>query len=188
MNSYPIISNTGTVQQFVECWKEYYNEYSDEIYYDHITNDPLEEEDIRTLFEWKNGMVLSGAKINAIESKVLNKIDLINDLRHASQVDFENINDQFKDLAAIWRIFVMHIINPFAFPIFDQHVYRAMRYLKNNLVEDLKNDDQAKIAVYKNEYLPFYKEMAVEIDDPRNCDKALWAFGKFLTQAKREEV
>jgi len=188
MNNYPIISNTGTIKQFVDCWREYYNAYSEDIYSTHITNDPLEEEDIRVLFKWKNGMSLSGSKTKVLESKVLNRLDVINELRNERDIDFDSLNEQFKDLAAIWRIFVMHIINPFEFPIFDQHVYRAMRFLKNNRVEDLKNDDLVKIELYKNGYLPFYKDLVSGLDDLRSCDKALWAFGKFLAQAKKEEA
>jgi len=173
MNNLPIISDTGTVQQFVECWKEYYNEYDEEIYYTHMTNDPITENDIRALFEWKNGMTLSGAKMNSIESKVLNKTNLINELRNTANLDFDTLNNHFIDLAAIWRIFVLHIINPFEFPIFDQHVFRAMRFIKTHKVEDLKNDDLAKIEIYKNEYLPFYWDLAKGLDDLRSCDKAL---------------
>ena len=188
MNNYPIISNTGTVQQFVECWKEYYNAYSDDTYFKHITNDPLDTKDIRELFNWKNGMALSYAKKKSIESKVLVKLDLINSLRRNKHLEFDQLNEHFNDVAAIWRIFIMHIINPAEFPIFDQHVFRAMRYLKTHRVEELKNEDNVKIAIYKNEYLQFYNEFSSGINDLRSCDKALWAFGKFLTQAKKEEA
>lgn len=184
MNKYPIIKHVGSVTQFIDCWSKYYNAYSDEIYFSHINNDLLSENDIRELFVWKNGMKLSDLKSHSIETKVISKLMVINTLRKTDKLDFDTISANFKDVSAIWKIFLMHIINPAEFPIFDQHVYRAMRYIKTNQIEELRNNDQIKLRIYENEYLVFYRDLSSEINDYRKLDKALWAFGKFLTQGR----
>jgi len=41
-------------------------------------------------------------------------------------------------MSAIWQIFLLHIIDPTNYPIFDQHVYRAHYYLEHRTIIDEK--------------------------------------------------
>jgi hypothetical protein len=78
----------------------------------------------------------------------------------------------------IWRIFFLHIHQPERFPIFDQHVFRAMRYIQAGNGAELPIDPNERIRIYTDEYLQFHEAFGVYQD--RSVDKALWAFGKFL--------
>jgi hypothetical protein len=81
---------------------------------------------------------------------------------------------------AIWRIFWLHLQHHLRFPIYDQHVHRAMAYLLNH--PDSKREapahNPAKIHAYLNEYRGFFARF--DGHDPRQVDRALWSFGRFL--------
>jgi hypothetical protein len=82
---------------------------------------------------------------------------------------------------AIWNIFFLHVWDQ-QFPIFDQHVYRAMRFIESRQITEIPVANARKIEIYLKEYLPFYKnlEQYLETIQPRDLDRALWKFGQFL--------
>ena len=71
MTDFPIIVNIGTINQFIDCWSKYYDYRGNEIYFKHLNKNPLETEDIRELFKWKNGMRLSTLKGISFETKIM---------------------------------------------------------------------------------------------------------------------
>jgi hypothetical protein len=187
MTDFPIIVNKGTISQFIDCWSKYYDFSGNEIYFKHLNKNTLEASDIRELFKWKNGMRLSTLKGISFETKIMPRLDIINDLKSDKSLAFQTINDSFHDVSAIWRIFLAHIINPSRFPIFDQHVYRAMIYLQTKKIEELKNSDKVKLEKYENEYLEFFNDISTEISDYKKYDEAMWAFGRFLKQNNQKK-
>jgi hypothetical protein len=74
----------------------------------------------------------------------------------------------------------MHCIDPKTWPIFDQHTYRAMRFMKSGKLEEISSAKTEVYDTYKNEYIPFVKTLN---SDQRKIDKALFAFGQFLKMA-----
>ena len=81
---------------------------------------------------------------------------------------------------AIWRIFWLHLQHPKLFPIYDQHVHRAMAFLQTGEREEIPDYDPQKVESYWRRYLPFHATF--EGIESRSVDKALWAFGKFLKE------
>jgi hypothetical protein len=81
---------------------------------------------------------------------------------------------------AIWNIFYMHCIDPDVWPIFDQHTYRAMHFMKFGQVAELPKPKAKIYEAYKAEYLPFFMPLH---SDRRKADRALFAFGQFLKLA-----
>jgi hypothetical protein len=84
----------------------------------------------------------------------------------------------------------MHCFHPDRFPIYDQHVYRAMVFIQEGGMEELNGlSDKAAIKTYLERYLPFHREFE-KLNLPfdrnkdgarhRNIDRALWTFGKCL--------
>lgn len=184
MIKFPVISDTGTINQFIDCWSRFYDYSGTDTYHKHLKNHPLTVDDLHELFKWKNGMRLSVLKDNSLETKIIPKLKIINNLRGERKLSFQTINDNFSDVSAIWRIFLAHIINSEKFPIFDQHVYRAMIFLLTNKIEELKNNDQIKLHKYEHEYLIFFNSVSPEITDYKKYDEAMWTFGKFLSQSR----
>ncbi len=80
----------------------------------------------------------------------------------------------------------MHIIQPEQYPIFDQHVYRAFKYIVEHVNDaTLPLYDRYNMKIYFNDYLPFYLNCKENMNDrftSKQLDDALWLFGKFLNQ------
>jgi hypothetical protein len=66
------------------------------------------------------------------------------------------------------------------YPIYDQHVHRAMRFIQTGARDEIPAADAQRINAYLDGYVPFHSLFAAL--DPRQVDKALWAFGKFLSE------
>ena len=65
------------------------------------------------------------------------------------------------------KSFLLHIIKPSDCPIFDQHVYRAFRFIQYQDDKLLRFTRTARINVFYKEYYPFFldmKDLADEYD------------------------
>ena len=88
--------------------------------------------------------------------------------------------------ALIIPAFVLHVLSPLYYPIYDQHVERAKRAL---LAKPL-NKDSSKLTLnsYKC-YQSFFNKIVAQykaesnLRDQKTVDKALWSFGKWLKTA-----
>ncbi len=88
--------------------------------------------------------------------------------------------------------FLLHILNPRVFPIFDQHVERTRRFLMG---QDLNVSSVGlQIADYA-QYTAFWFKLlldlgldvtTVEYERIKHVDEALWAMGKHLKQMRKD--
>lgn len=53
-----------------------------------------------------------------------------------------------------------------------------MVYIEDRKIEELSNNDDQKIDLYLDRYIPFHQRFGAI--DQRSIDKALWFYGKFL--------
>lgn len=166
----------ATPSQFVEFWGRRYPN-SDEHLYDNNIGLDLTEQRITELFLWKNGGPLSGKKQLAVRRFVEHTGELKQCLPDQSAAD---LLYRFSDGGAIWRIFWLHCWQPLRFPIYDQHVHRAMVFIQTGQLEEIPTYDPRKIEAYVRRYLPFHAEF--DGMEGRTVDKALWAYGKFLKE------
>lgn len=65
------------------------------------------------------------------------------------------------------------------FPIYDQHVHRAMAHLQGWTELEIPKSNKKKIEIYLEEYLDFYNSFKGL--PHKKVDEALWSYGKFLT-------
>jgi hypothetical protein len=109
-----------SISEFLSHWAKTYS-YDDAWKYDNNIGKPLSEQSRLELFEWKNGKRIAEKKINSIR-------------RNYPLVFNGDLKTRYLDASAaggaIWNIFYMHCIDHSKFPIFDQHTYRAMRYIQ----------------------------------------------------------
>ena len=166
---------------FIDNWAKLYNYPNYERYEELLHLLVWKYDDLLELFTWKNGMQMSGKKRLAFEKHIAAHITTINRLK--IQFDSEEFNELFLLLPAIWKIFLLHIINP-GYPIFDQHVYRAMIYIRQQNVLELPYSQDQRMRIYRNEYLSFFCDLKASCGDcsEKVIDNALWAFGKFLKE------
>lgn len=169
--------------EFINQWSESYDYPNDWKYTDNITLNTHNAESIRALLEWKNG---TGNKISAKKSKLvyelIEKVENINDLKNDFDLlKFEKAFSPYLS-ASIWKIFVLHIIKPDNYPIFDQNVYRSYYYFQKGKIVDLPNNKHREVyQIYKSEYRPWFLDVKNTFKlQTRAIDKALFSFGRLL--------
>jgi hypothetical protein len=175
----PITADPITADQrsFIDFWADRYAGY-DEKFYDANVGQELTEERVLGLFVWKNGKPLSKRKR---ESVIRNFISRRDELEQVSPDESaSNLLRRFSKGGVIFRIFWLHCWRPVRFPIYDQHVYRAMRFIESGVLDEIPRNDARKIRTYLDNYISF--QSGFDGATSRQVDKALWAFGKFLKE------
>jgi hypothetical protein len=172
-----------SLRHFVEFWAERYRWPNDDLYAQNIAP-PYTAEKLGQLFKWKIGDKLFASKLPLLKECFINRRAEAEKLvmQLASYKPREvarRFLGQFKDGGAIYRIFWLHCWDT-RFPIYDQHVHRAMTFIKNNgQTEELgKYSHEEKVQLYLDRYLSFFDEFRGL--DGRKVDQALWRFGKSL--------
>ncbi|MGY1490433.1 hypothetical protein ACW4YW_13565 [Methylobacillus pratensis] len=169
----------STNDEFIQFWSNIYFYKNDNLYSDNI-GISLNKDRIIDLYTWKNGLPLSEEKLQSVNKNFVNRLSYLSNLS-----DDNGLSDFFNTYphgGAIWRIFFLHCWKPNKYPIFDQHVYRAMLYLTQGIISEIPTKDSDKISSYINYYLDFYNSF--KHNNCRDLDKALWAFGKFISKYK----
>lgn len=72
---------------------------------------------------------------------------------------------------------IAHCVAPQPWPIFDQHTYRAMHFMKTGEPKEIPDKKSDIYTAYREDYIPFVKRLNAA---PRKIDKALYSFGQFL--------
>ena len=162
--------------EFVHFWSAQYDYTLDRLYEENIGR-PMTSDKVFALFEWKNGSRLSDKKRMSVQRNYVDRLGELQDL--PANVGAEEFLGVFSRGGAIWRIFWLHCNYPDRFPIYDQHVHRAMTCILDQRVVEIPRTDNAKIVQYTTRYISFYNEFG-GIGDRRAIDRALWAYGKFL--------
>jgi len=93
--------------------------------------------------------------------------------------------EAFPSGGAIWRIFWLHCWQPSRFPIYDQHVHRAMVFIEKQQLEEIPERGTEKVQQYLDRYLPFHQRF--QNINQRSLDKALWSYGRFLKTSRFQE-
>jgi hypothetical protein len=174
------IENSFGIEDFIYHWRNLYS-FGRENKYKPIHKTVLTVADIIELYEWKNGMDnLAALKMKSLETKIISKLDIINKLKQEKEFDLDYFFKEFETVSTVWKVFLLHIIKPTIYPIYDQHIHRAYLYINRS---DYKNinanmSDKKKLDFYLNEYLPFVKRM--NITDLKAMDEAFFSFGQFL--------
>jgi hypothetical protein len=158
---------------FLSHWEPKYKNRHGEKYTQNIGK-PLTIHSRNDLFVWKNGTSLSRAKAASVDRNY----PLIFEGDRRDQY----LNHQ-KPGGAIWNIFYLHCLEPEKWPIFDQHTFRAMRYIKDGKIAEIGKTDKEKYAVYEYEYIPFVQSF--KQPDYGKVDRALFTFGQFLKLAAK---
>jgi hypothetical protein len=165
-------------KEFVQFWERLYPEkdYNEAFYQENI-GQPLTLELIVKWFEWKNGRNLSALKARAIRRNFSLAEQIARDADEATLTAFLS-----KPGGVIWRIFWLHLHHPEQFPIYDQHVERAMAFMLKWPApnQHIPLPKAAKIRRYLNDYRPFFDSQFAGYDR-RLTDRALWTFGRFLS-------
>lgn len=184
----PILKSnqSATKSEFIQFWSAYYEYPLEELYNTRIGLQQFTQTDIENLFEWKNGMELSERKKKSLRENVLNKLELINQYKEQEQLNLDEFKKAFKSMSAVWKIYILHLIKPNYYPIYDQHIHRAYLYINNMDYSQLKNtiSNKAKEDFYFTNYLKFVH--GIKGCTLKQIDEALFSFGRFLNSSYRK--
>ena len=172
------------ITSFIEFWSKLYFYPLENSYNETIIKTSYEIDDIQRLFIWKNGMKLSKKKQKSLDDKIVTKIAMINSYKENNDWSIKDFQNQFNDLSAVWKIFLLHIISPNTYPIYDQHINRAYNYIHKLPYSEISASmsNKNKELFYFETYLGFLKELnGVNL---KKFDEAFFAFGKFINTNK----
>ena len=159
--------------EFIDFWSRQYS-YENEYLYDKNIGKELTEERIWDLFLWKNGRPLSEKKRISVKRNFIDEKVVIS----PNPDKFFLTTYLNRPGGAIWRIFWLHCNYPYKYPIYDQHVHRAMAKINGWKKLEIPYYNKKKVETYVNQYLPFWNTFSQF--PPKKVDEALWSFGKFL--------
>lgn len=139
--------------EFVRFWDGLYEGY-DEGFYEKNIGQPLTAELVAEWFKWKNGSDLSQSKAESISRYHLDEERIAADARAEELRAF-----LLKPGGVVWRAFLLHLQYPERFPIYDQHVHRAMAFLKGQERLEIPLHSPTKARSYLESYRPFFAEL-----------------------------
>lgn len=173
--------NSNSLLEFILFWSKRYSYANEIVYSNSISKKIFTHEDIQNLYVWKNGMKLSEKKQKSLDNKIIKKLEKINDFKKSEKVDLDLFCKEFKELTAVWKIFLLHLLKPNIYPIYDQHIHRTFLFIHSEDWTNISNDTISNInkeKFYFERYLPFIQTSTVcEI---KKMDEAFFAFGQFL--------
>jgi len=162
-------------QDFIAFWAQKHF-YSLEYLYEENIGQTLNRERVIKLFTWKNGGNIATKKIRSIEDNYLPsliEIPVLNNIENG-RIYLESLGG-----GVIWNIFWLHCLKPQLFPIFDQHTYRAYKFItESRIAETAELKDNEKIELYLKNYIHFFSQLGS--NENRKVDKALFMYGRFL--------
>lgn len=169
-----------SVDEFIDFWACRFRDNSG--VYEANIGGPHTPKKLGNLFQWKIGVYYKSKRkllhrhfiSRRHEAAALIK-KLARKERRSAAAEFL---EQFSTCGPIWRIFWLHCWND-GFPMYDQHVHRAMTYILDGKCQELKQMARAStVTQYLDRYIPFFD--AFPPRQNRMVDKALWQFGKYL--------
>jgi hypothetical protein len=178
---------SASTAKFIAFWASQVSandiEQDEKQYLPHIGK-PLTREGLEALYRWKNQMRLSDKKRRSVETNYITHLAKLQQLPLA--IDPATFLDAFKG-GAIWRIFLLHCWSQSKYPIYDQHVHRAMTFIRGKPREEITGwSDRKKINAYLDQYIPFFESFGAH--SPRMVDRALWVLGRFIKTTRFPDV
>jgi len=176
-------SLNASPSDFVEFWSRQWTDHDSEAdsnYYNRHIDKPLTDARLQGLFRWKNQMPLSKGKKNTLKRIIARREELVSLSPKTLPSDFL---DRFREGKAIWWIFLLHCWShghgSKKYPIYDQHVHRAMSFVSNGEPEESGHwNDKKKVDAYLNRYVEFFDRF--NPIEPKKVDQALMVFGRFI--------
>lgn len=174
-------NNSNSLLEFITFWSKRYSYANELVYSNSISQQIFDDVHIQNLYVWKNGMKLSEKKQKSLDDKIIKKLAAINDFKKNEAVDLDLFRNEFKNLTAVWKIFLLHLISPNIYPIYDQHIHRTFLFIHKEDWTNISNDNisnKEKEKFYFERYLPFIQ--ASNVCKIKQMDEAFFAFGQFL--------
>jgi len=170
-------------KSFVEKWSGLYSYGQEKKYKENISKVFFNEQRyFNAIFQWKNGTGdnISRAKQTKVDSYYVS-INILQKLKE--KFDWETFENEFKPSSGsnIWTIFLLHLVDPSNFPIYDQHVYRFYHFHTKGVIDEIPTNAEKRYKFYKEIYQPWFNEIKENYNlDPKKMDEAFFTYGQQL--------
>ena len=173
-------------KEFVEKWSSLYTYGNEEKYHRNIDSVLESKHSFLELFKWKNGTgnTISKSKSLTVEGFWTRK-DLLIELRNNFSWDL--FESEFKPIKThnIWKLFLLHLVKPDYFPIYDQHVYRFYHFHKTGKIEEIPTNHKERYLGYKDDYLYWFNSIKKSYDlNAKKMDESFFSYGQCLKNIK----
>jgi hypothetical protein len=190
-NTYQItIEGLKDPQTFVLEWAKIYDYPNDEKYTNNIKNGLETDKALIELFEWKNGTgdSISEKKMTRIDEFISKRVEMLEMKSNFNINDFQNAIEPQKG-SVIWKIFLLHIIHPEYYPIYDQHVYRSFKFFTTGEIKEIPKQDKEKYTSYRDDYVEWFHKIKTQHNlNPREMDKSFFVFGRTLKMLSSKPI
>ena len=176
------ISSPQSTEDF-KLWSDQYSYRNHEKYDDFISTALDNKNSFFQLFLWKNGTndKMSKSK-EALVERLWKDREILLQLRE--EENWVLFASTFKpdESATIFNLFLLHIMNPAHYPIYDQHVYRAYHFITTGTIKEIPNNPKRKYESFIKHYLPWFREIRSQhkVLKVKVIDQALFTFGRAL--------
>ncbi len=176
--------------EFVKKWSKS-NDFPNEWRYDENIGKGLRDYDsFRQLFYWKNG---TGEKLTFYKERLINQFweqrTVLLNLRN--EFKWEIFEEEFKpgESSTIWKIFLLHMISPAEFPIFDQNVYRFFRFDKDGIITNPPKNPKGVYEIYKTDYRDWFNKLRIRYKlNHKDMDRSFFSFGRLLKTLESKPI
>ncbi len=196
MTYYKLYSRCSA-REFVEFWQQFYqSKVPDEVYQTNLNvGAELTGENISQLWRWKNERY--GSPLIEPTQAILEDINRFRNLEHIDEAKEREFWQRVATITPgiVWQVFLFHMARPQDYPIFDQHVVRAYLALTTGYL--WRNPGEVGAPCYNFErfsssysgYRSFFFNLVEEAGspEPKQVDRALWAFGRHLKRLHRAD-
>jgi hypothetical protein len=176
------IQGLDDINVFISRWSPQYSYSNEDRYLNHIKTVLDSKDSFVELFKWKNGTgdVIYVKKMNVVLG-FWDKVEVLRELKREFDWDLFEREFEPQKNSPIWKLFLLHLVNPNKFPIFDQHVYRSFHFFETGLIEKIPSSSKLKYQIYKNEYLGWFNNIQEEFNIlPKEMDKSFFSYGQML--------
>ncbi|MBN3582821.1 hypothetical protein JYB64_10535 [Algoriphagus aestuarii] len=191
IDSYKIeIHGLKNLNDFVEAWSPMYSYPLESKYRNNISKGLINKDSFIELFKWKNGTgnTISGKKLNTALD-YWGKVEVLKELK--VNFDWSLFENEFEPQksSTIWKLFLLHIMKPSEFPIFDQHVYRSFLFFKEGIIKEIPSNSRTKYLLFKHEYLGWFNKLKNQYNaSPKMMDESFFSFGQMLKGIKKYPI
>ena len=173
--------------EFMERWSGQYSYNIEYKYTDHIDTVFDNRESFLELFRWKNG---TGENISVNKMKTIDgfwsKVDVLRKLKLNFSWEFFESEFQPTRSSSIWKCFLVHLIDPSRFPLYDQHVYRSYQFIHEGIIEEIPNTHRLKYEIFKEKYCEWFNGVVNEHNlNHKRMDESLFTYGQMLKSIKK---
>jgi hypothetical protein len=187
-----IFSPTQDFEAFVDLWSQLYDYNSpwEPNYHKHIKVDkPFTHNDILQLFEWENQAGLGRIRATSIKEKIYPHLDYINDMKFEDSMNLEEFHSKFETVQAVSRTFLLHIIKPEIYPLYDQNIHIAYNFIHgiDADVHPFPKRPEDKLKFYFRKLKPFIDSVKGK-HSIKKVDEALNSYGQLMKKNPKIKI